>query len=92
MENWKGTKGNWRVRNEQGMLFVESPKEDLGTAYGQEIMGDDYHNEEEKIHDAHLIAAAPKMLEALQNLENDAGQIPESAWKLVKDAIKLAAL
>lgn len=37
-----------------------------------------------------LISAAPKMLEALQNLENDANQIPEHAWRLVKDAIESA--
>lgn len=34
--------------------------------------------------------AAPALLEALQNLENDAGQIPEHAWKLCQDAIELA--
>lgn len=34
--------------------------------------------------------AAPAMLEALKNLENDAGQIPEHAWKLCQDAIELA--
>jgi hypothetical protein len=43
------------------------------------------------IDDAMLIAAAPDMLEALENLENDDGtMMPASAWKLVKDAIKKA--
>ena len=37
-----------------------------------------------------LIAAAPDMLAALQNLENDDNSIPEHAWKLVKDAISKA--
>jgi hypothetical protein len=37
-----------------------------------------------------LILAAPKMLEALENLENDANQIPDHAWRLVQDAIKCA--
>ena len=37
-----------------------------------------------------LILAAPKMLEALENLENDNGAIPDHAWKLVKDAIECA--
>jgi hypothetical protein len=37
-----------------------------------------------------LIAAAPDLLEALQNLENDNGQIPDHAWKLVQDAIAKA--
>lgn len=40
---------------------------------------------------AHLIAAAPDMYEALSNLENDDGkQMPPSAWKLVQDALKKA--
>jgi hypothetical protein len=34
-----------------------------------------------------LISAAPEMLEALQNLENDNGSIPEPIWKMVQDAI-----
>jgi len=39
---------------------------------------------------ARLIAAAPALLEALENLENDAGQIPEHAWKIVCAAIAAA--
>jgi hypothetical protein len=34
--------------------------------------------------------AAPQMLQALQNLENDNNQIPEHAWKMVQEAINLA--
>ena len=40
--------------------------------------------------EARLIAAAPTMYEALANLENDAGQIPDHAWKLVQDALRAA--
>lgn len=40
--------------------------------------------------DAKLIASAPKMLEALQNLENDNNSIPDHAWRLVKEAIECA--
>lgn len=40
--------------------------------------------------DVALISAAPDMLEALLNLENDDNSIPEHAWKLVQDAIKKA--
>ena len=47
------------------MLFVESSKENLGTPYGQEILCDDYHNEEWKKHDAKLVASAPEMLRIL---------------------------
>jgi len=40
--------------------------------------------------DVALISAAPDMLEALQNLENDDNYIPEHAWKMVQDAIRKA--
>jgi len=40
--------------------------------------------------DVALIAAAPDMLEALQNLKNDDNSIPEHAWKLVKEEITKA--
>ena len=39
---------------------------------------------------ARLIAAAPDLLEALQNLENDDGSIPYHAWALVQAAISKA--
>ncbi|WP_299153122.1 hypothetical protein [uncultured Christiangramia sp.] len=38
--------------------------------------------------DAKLIAAAPKMYEALKSIENDNGNIPEAIWKLRNEAIK----
>lgn len=41
---------------------------------------------------AQLFSAAPDLLEALQNLENDNGQIPGHAWKLVQDAIAKATI
>lgn len=40
--------------------------------------------------DADVIAAAPDLLEALENLENDDNSIPEHAWKLVTAAIAKA--
>ena len=39
---------------------------------------------------ARLIAAAPDMLEALTNLENDDGSIPAHAWNLCQAAISKA--
>jgi len=40
--------------------------------------------------DAHIMAAAKEMLLALQNLENDAGQIPDHAWQMCQRAIAAA--
>ena len=37
-----------------------------------------------------LIAAAPEMLEALQNIENDDGRIPAAIWELRNKAIAKA--
>lgn len=39
---------------------------------------------------ARLIAAAPDMLEALKNIENDADQMPITAWILIQNAIAKA--
>lgn len=38
----------------------------------------------------HIVCASNQMLEALENLENDDGHIPEFAWKMVQDAIASA--
>ena len=41
--------------------------------------------------DASLLKAAPDMLAALENLENDSGKaMPDTAWKMVQDAIAKA--
>jgi len=37
-----------------------------------------------------LIAAAPELLEALQNIENDDGRIPKSIWDMRNAAISKA--
>lgn len=47
--------------------------------------------EENEAH-ARLIAAAPDLLEAAQNIENDGGSIPPTIWKMLKDAIAKATL
>lgn len=37
-----------------------------------------------------LIAAAPELLEAAQNIENDDGHIPPAIWQMLKAAISKA--
>ncbi len=37
-----------------------------------------------------LVCAAPLMFEALANLENDDGTIPDHAWRLVQNALHAA--
>lgn len=39
---------------------------------------------------ANLIAAAPDMLEALENIENDDKHMPSTAWEMIQDAIRKA--
>jgi len=49
----------------------------------------DEHDAEDEAN-ARLIAAAPELLEALRNLENDDGSIPAHAWNLIQAAISKA--
>ena len=44
------------------------------------------HGEE----NAHLVSAAPDMLEALKNIENDDGNIPSKIWDMIGLAIAKA--
>lgn len=75
---FKGTPTPWIVREGNGLLFVESSKETLKTSYGQEILADDYHNEDWKKHDAKLIAAAPDLLKALKMSQHLLNKVSES--------------
>jgi hypothetical protein len=100
MSEFKGTKGKWKLRNEHNLIFVESPKEEIKQPYGQEILADDYFNEEEKIYDALLISKAPEMLEMLKDLggifdkysvdfESEFFKYKEPIQQLIKSATEL---
>ena len=96
MNKFNGTRGNWK-RGKHFSYIVSDERPPRKT-----YTDDNYESEKEYYggylvcesiaikEDANLLSAAPKMLEALQNIENDANQIPEHAWEMVKDAILCA--
>jgi hypothetical protein len=61
-----------------------------GVWIGKRIVFTGFLNDEPGRSNARLIAAAPDLLAALQNLENDDGSIPDHAWALVQAAIAKA--
>ena len=81
----KHTPGPWKVIPSWGDWTIEGPNK-------EEIIFQDgpYQTPTIWLENARLIAAAPDMLEALQNLENDDGSMPKSAWNLVQNAIAKA--
>jgi len=82
------TPGPWRVFERVSIIAEPDPTDDVLPVIAQAIKhGDDAELDS----NTRLIAAAPLMLEALQNLENDDGTtMPASAWNLVLDAIEAA--
>lgn len=84
------TKGPWRSGKNADCVVADYP-----AGHEQDPHGIDYyggHLVAESIHSSNrpIIIAAPTMLEALENLENDAGHIPPRAWEMVQAAIALA--
>ena len=88
------TPGPWWVRTDAGIPLQimgsateKDPQYNPVTRRGTTFIAP---ASDEAMANARLIAAAPELLDALQNLENDDGKIPEHAWKLVQDAIAKA--
>jgi hypothetical protein len=83
----KHTPGPWAVSDERhGNFYVRD-------AAGQQLIwlgNSSRFKPGENGANARLIAAAPELLEALENIENDDGHIPESIWSMVKEAIAKA--
>lgn len=96
----KHTSGPWVVRFRMGhggriRCYRVGPEHVADAAHGGICLYDDVtslnpHASGEQEANARLIAAAPDLLEAAENLENDDGSIPEHAWKLLQDAIAKA--
>lgn len=82
----------WKRVGEDGyvpVMALEGPS--VLCRYWDTIAGKPIAVNQRALADASLIAAAPDMLEALKNLENDDGKtMPASAWALVQDAIRKA--
>jgi hypothetical protein len=83
-----GTPGPWAVfldtdpMNEDGIVCCGGNELEIRPAAGQKLGNE--------AADFRLMAAAPDLLEALQNLENDDGSIPHHAWAMVQTAIAKA--
>lgn len=85
------TKGNWEIGRSLADLETDiicRGKRICEVKHYKSFKSDP--NYKQGIANAKLIAAAPDMLDALQNLENDDNSIPEHAWELVKAAIAKA--
>ena len=97
MKKFKGTKGEWKVsveENTNGWVYVNY-SDGSATVRTEDFIKDekDYGKLDlltKTIANAKLIAAAPELLEALQNIENDNGSIPATIWKLRNEAINKA--
>lgn len=90
----KHTPGPWAVRIDPDGQSCGSDDGPLVEVVGQDgevvCCNERYYPTRLDQKNAHLIAAAPDMLEALQNIENDDAHMPGTAWKLIQEAIAKA--
>ena len=81
----KHTPGPWATAGEgNGITSVVTEDTIIPVAYVA------WTNRVTQAANARLIASAPDLLAALENLENDDGSIPSHAWELVQAAIAKA--
>lgn len=85
MKKFKGTKEIHCVEFAGFRQMLDS--DDYG---GNDILDEDQVGSEVAIANGKLFKAAPLLLEALQNIENDNGSIPETIWEMRNEAISKA--
>ena len=90
-ENWSKGKPVGTVITDSTDGFIEKTGHvgaDADEYYGGQLVCESIWRKK----DVALISAAPDMLEALLNLENDDGNIPDTIWDMVQAAIKKATI
>lgn len=83
------TSEEWRVSEQYALVTTSKP----GIIEGDKTiceLGTHGKDKDEIMANAKLIAAAPKMLELLETIENDTNIVPDWLWNRIKDVIKQA--
>lgn len=88
------SKGNWNIGKVAGTVIADNVKNNLPKElrkdekeyYGGYLVAESIRRKD----DAMLIAAAPDLLEALLNIENDDNSIPKPIWEMRNNAIRKA--
>ena len=84
----KFTKGEWEIADDKGSVFADDDN-----IIGNIVCQPPIEWKESMKYwkaNAKLIAAAPDLLEALMNIENDNGAIPANIWEMRNAAIEKA--